>query len=349
MVLLDVLQVVLTPQVQVVLVAVYEASIRPDAVALVDEVVLAVTKEIGRWLRDPDTKAVLKEGLRDQVRLLSEQSGMIEGASPALAIQRRHGCREGISPELRRACALALEAPASARIQSAWMYSVGVWCALALLLGVCLWRRSREAAVTVWLGTVILWVGGLALPMLTVEARIGELEVLLAGDRLRFVDNVLFYESKSILQFVWTLLAGGSWDTILVGVLVAAFSVVFPLAKLAAAAWLHVRRAAATPPRWVQVLVTQTSQWSMADVFVVALFMSYLGFGRMIQDQIDGIGRGSDSVRAIATDGTSLQLGFFYFLAFVLASVATKPLYKRLVHGGSDGHEAAASVEPDAG
>ena len=66
----------------------------------------------------------------------------------------------------------------------------------------------------------------------------------------------------------------------------------------------------------------------MADVFVVALFMGYLGFGRMIQSQIDGIGAGSASVRAVATDGTQLEFGFFYFLAFCLVSIASTRLFK---------------------
>ena len=66
----------------------------------------------------------------------------------------------------------------------------------------------------------------------------------------------------------------------------------------------------------------------MADVFVVALFMGYLGFGRMIQSQIDGIGQGSASVRAVATDGTQLEYGFFYFLAFCVVSIASTRLFK---------------------
>ena len=50
----------------------------------------------------------------------------------------------------------------------------------------------------------------------------------------------------------------------------------------------------------------------------------------MIQSQVDGIGGEGSSVQAVATDGTQLEMGFFYFLAFCLVSIASTRLFSKI-------------------
>jgi uncharacterized membrane protein YtjA (UPF0391 family) len=59
----------------------------------------------------------------------------------------------------------------------------------------------------------------------------------------------------------------------------------------------------------------------MADVLVVAMLMAYVGFNGLIANQLQSVVGASPSVDAITTNGTALQIGFFMFLAFVIASL----------------------------
>jgi hypothetical protein len=59
----------------------------------------------------------------------------------------------------------------------------------------------------------------------------------------------------------------------------------------------------------------------MADVLVVAIFMAYIGFSGLIASQLSGIADAGSGVRVMTTDGTSLLVGFYLFLGFVIASL----------------------------
>ncbi|VFN07946.1 MAG: hypothetical protein BECKG1743D_GA0114223_112061 [Candidatus Kentron sp. G] len=57
----------------------------------------------------------------------------------------------------------------------------------------------------------------------------------------------------------------------------------------------------------------------MADVMVVAIFMAYLGFEGIINNQMNQLDAASQYLNVITTDdGTYLEVGFFLFLGFVL-------------------------------
>ncbi len=60
----------------------------------------------------------------------------------------------------------------------------------------------------------------------------------------------------------------------------------------------------------------------MADVMVVAIFMSYIGFSGIVSEQLgqlEGLAKNAD---ILTTNQSSLQTGFFMFAAFVLLSLA---------------------------
>ncbi|MBK9420946.1 MAG: hypothetical protein IPN44_07820 [Flavobacteriales bacterium] len=80
----------------------------------------------------------------------------------------------------------------------------------------------------------LLLVTGLSLPMIDIEATIASFSFTLVGEPVSFTDQVLFFQSKSILEVVWLLLRNGGFGLVLVSALVFVFSVLFPLAKLVA-------------------------------------------------------------------------------------------------------------------
>ena len=74
--------------------------------------------------------------------------------------------------------------------------------------------------------------GGITTPMIDLEARIDLLLFQLMGEEVKFVDNIIFFQSKSITDVVRILVEEGSLPMIFVGCLVFLFSIVFPALKL---------------------------------------------------------------------------------------------------------------------
>ena len=68
--------------------------------------------------------------------------------------------------------------------------------------------------------------------MLEVEARISQLGLTFLGEPIGFTDQLLYFQSKSVLEVFQTLINTGKPDMWVVGVLVLMFSIVFPTLKV---------------------------------------------------------------------------------------------------------------------
>ncbi|WP_242479012.1 paraquat-inducible protein A [Lamprobacter modestohalophilus] len=191
--------------------------------------------------------------------------------------------------------------------------------------GMPLASRRRTLAPELMLmlaaATLVLLSAGVMTPMIEVEARIDELSLSLLGKPVVFTDQVLYFQSKSILDLVQVLTATGAADMILVAGLVVLFSLIFPTAKIMASLIYYTDLKGWRSRALVRFFALRSGKWSMADVLVVAILMAYIGFDGLISSQLaelSGLGR---QVDLLTTNGTNLQLGFFLFLAFVIASL----------------------------
>lgn len=170
---------------------------------------------------------------------------------------------------------------------------------------------------------------GVFLPMIAIDARISELSFSFLGEQIAFDNQVLFYRSKSIMEVVDILFLQERLDLIFVGFLILLFSVLFPISKLIASIFYSVGTRFRSH-KVVQLLVFKTGKWSMADVFVIALFMAYLGFDGILSDQLKQLQYNTDSVKVISTNNSDLLFGFYAFTAFVLLSLLISQRIKRL-------------------
>jgi hypothetical protein len=59
----------------------------------------------------------------------------------------------------------------------------------------------------------------------------------------------------------------------------------------------------------------------MADVMVVAIFMAYIGFNGIISSQFGQLKSAAQEVVILTTNGTSLQPGYYVFLAYTLLAL----------------------------
>jgi len=110
--------------------------------------------------------------------------------------------------------------------------------------------------------------------------------------------------------------------------LILLFSVVVPVTKGALVAWAAFLRDAARRQR-VLDFVAAIAKWSMADVFVVALFITYLA-AEASQTPPGAAG----SAPLIAFDAT-FGPGFYWFAAYCLFSLASQQYTARLARAAS--------------
>ena len=69
----------------------------------------------------------------------------------------------------------------------------------------------------------------------------------------------------------------------------------------------------------------------MADVTVVAIFMAYVGFRGIVNNQLQNLNVTSGSLESIATNASSLQPGFVVFTTFVLYGLILSEILKRIM------------------
>jgi len=167
----------------------------------------------------------------------------------------------------------------------------------------------------------IFLVLGLLLPMIDIDARISLMEFKLMGERISFNNQVLYYKSKSILEMSKIMLSQEKIKIILVGVLVIIFSVLFPISKLLSSLLIQFKKGI-VKNKIVNFMVFKSGKWSMADVMVIAIFMSYIGFSGIISGQLSQLEKASNKLNILTTNNSELQNGFFFFVVFVLISIS---------------------------
>jgi hypothetical protein len=183
--------------------------------------------------------------------------------------------------------------------------------------------------LSVLLTFVVLFVG-LTSPMIEIDARIKEMSFLLIGERISFQDQVIFFQSKSIVDVVRILVETGKYDSAFVGILILIFSIVFPVGKLLATKLYLLGNERWRANKVIQFFAFKSGKWSMADVNVVAIFMAYIGFKGILDSQLSNLNLKTDSLASISTNETTLQPGFILFLAFVIFGLVLSVILQKI-------------------
>jgi len=173
-----------------------------------------------------------------------------------------------------------------------------------------------EHFVVVVLSLVLLWLG-LTLPMLEIDARISELSFFLLGEEVTFTDQVVYHKCKSILEVVTLMIQQSDIKVSAVGLLILLFSVLFPVSKLLSCV-VYLLSEKARSNSIIRFLVFRTGKWSMADVLVVAIFMSYIGFSGILNEQMRQLQNVTSTINLLTTNNSTLLFGFYAFVGFVL-------------------------------
>ncbi len=207
-------------------------------------------------------------------------------------------------------------------------------CVIAVLC--CWWflRKRTELHVTLFVMSLffafILLAVGLTASMIEVDARIKTLDFTLLGQHVVFKNQVLFYQSKSILDVVEVLVKQPCIDSIAVGLLILMFSILFPIMKLSSTGIHLLSKRKLAENRIIKYFAFQSGKWSMADVIVIAILMTYIGLNGLLENQLKALNIQTGPLTIITTNNTALQPGYIVFISFVLYGLILSTILKAI-------------------
>jgi hypothetical protein len=168
---------------------------------------------------------------------------------------------------------------------------------------------------------IVLLVAGVSTPMIVMEAKISQMSFVLMGHSIHFENQVLYFQSKSVLDVFWILITDKDIQLKFVGVLVITFSIFFPILKILSTLGYYYNYRGSRKNPVIKFFVLKSGKWSMADVMVVAMFMAYIGFNGIINSQFGQLRSSVQELVLVTTNGTSLQAGFYLFMTYTLAAL----------------------------
>ncbi len=216
-----------------------------------------------------------------------------------------------------------------------YQYGFGMLACILSVLA-CWWflRKKEELHATLFvlslLFAFILLAVGLTASMIEVDCRIKSLDFVLLGEHVQFQNQVLFYESKSILGVVKVLFSQTGADSIGVGALILCFSILFPVTKLLSTGIHLLSKRSVAENRIIKFFAFQSGKWSMADVIVIAVLMAYIGLNGLLDRQLASLNIDSHDLTLITTNNTSLQPGYIIFISFVLYGLILSTILKAI-------------------
>ncbi len=287
-----------------------------DVFGLMREKAPEITESIIIFIKDPENKELAKDFLIDKMQEYSDSTFSEIDYSLYDRILAKHEATE------KREAINIIKGKVDSLNEQRTPYSValfGIIGLLALMIPFSTDFMKAEFTVLTFICGILLSVGVL-IPMINIDARISRMEFELMGESIIFIDQVLYFKSKSILEVVWVMITNKKVDVMAVGILVFSFSVLFPVSKLLGSiAYIYSEKLKNNPV--IKFLVFKTAKWSMADVMVVAIFMAYIGFTGIISEQLTSLENIALNVDIMTTNASSLQIGFFLFTAFAVLSL----------------------------
>lgn len=179
------------------------------------------------------------------------------------------------------------------------------------------------------LSLTTLLIAGVTTPTIDMEAKISQMSFMLMGHPIHFENQVLYFQSKSILDVFWIMIINQDIQMKLVGILLIAFSIVFPAFKIVSSLGYYFNYHQARKNPVIRFFVLHSGKWSMADVMVVAIFMAYIGFNGIITSQLGHLNTADQELVILTTNGTSFQPGYYLFLTYTLLALVLSGLLTR--------------------
>lgn len=208
-----------------------------------------------------------------------------------------------------------------------------------VLVALCLWWIMRKQVqlqtilfVMSLLFAFILLAVGITASIIEVDARIQTLNFTLLGEQVTFENQVLFFQSKSILDIVEVLVKQPKPDTIVVGILMLVFIIILPVLRIIAKGIHLLGGKKMAQNKVVKYLTFESGKWDMADVMVVGILMTYIGLNGILKSQLSNLNIHSSLLTTTTVNDTSLQPGYLIFVVYVVFETLLSYILKRMTN-----------------
>lgn len=222
----------------------------------------------------------------------------------------------------------------SARMQSYRQLWAMLGCVLIALTLWWLFRKQVQLQTALFilalLFALVLLAVGLTTSVIEVDARIKTLHFQLLGEKVEFLNQVLFYQRKSIWGVVTTLINQRKPDAIVVGALILLFVIILPFVRLFAKGIHILSPKKFTQNKVLNYLAFEAGKWDMADVMIIGMLMTYIGLNGILKSQLSNLNMHSGSLIMETVNDTSLQPGYFVFTGYVLFAILLAYILKRI-------------------
>ncbi|MCZ4222178.1 paraquat-inducible protein A [Pedobacter rhodius] len=294
----------------------------------------AFAKTIITRINSPASTKRLKRIANSKMDQLEEQT--YDNTSEAINAITRHMCAKyhvSNAAEFDKSISKHL---ADIRIQT-YNYAYAMLGCVLFALGLWfLMRKQVYFQTTLFIMSIlfalVLLASGITTTIIEVDARIQSLNFKLLGENIVFSNQVLFFQSKSILSIVETLIRQPKPDAIVIGALIMLFVIILPVLRLLGKG-IHVwGKDRFAENKVVRYLAFESGKWDMADVMVVGIGMTYIGLNGILKSQLSNLNMNTDVLKTVTENNSSLQPGFIIFVGYVAFAMLLSFILKRITH-----------------
>ena len=206
-----------------------------------------------------------------------------------------------------------------------------------VVLALALWlllRKKAQLQTTLFIMSLlfafVLLASSITTTIIEVDARIQTLNFKLLDENIAFSNQVLFFQSKSIMGIIETLIKQPKPDSIMVGALMMIFVIILPALRLLGKGlhvWGNDRLA---ENKVVRYLAFESGKWDMADVMVVGVAMTYIGLNGILKSQLSNLNMDTGPLKTVTENNSSLQPGYLIFVAYVIFAMVLSYILKRI-------------------
>lgn len=291
----------------------------------IDKQLPKIAKAISREIKnnEPKLRYYIQEGLQNMLFVGGEP---VAYQDPRVSVYNHYGAETLAETNI----ILKEQISTLKSSMDADLQRVVIILGVALLLGILLYKvlgfKLFVSHMTIL--SVVLLVLGVSMPMIELDARLNAFEMNLLSNKVGFDEQVLYFQSKSILQVTETLITEAGTDLMIVGYMILMFSVVFPFIKLILSALFLFSQKVANS-KLAKGIIFHLGKWSMADVFVIAMFMAYIGFHGLLTSQLGDISRNETGFAIETLNYSKLSPGALFFTSYCILSIILGILINR--------------------
>ena len=213
-----------------------------------------------------------------------------------------------------------------------YMYEMIGCAAFMFLLWIILrHKKNLRAPLYVFsvLSALVLLIIGISTSIIEIDATLAKMDIQFLKGSLSFRSQSLFFQSQSIVDVIRLLICSGGMSSIIVGLVIAIFCILFPVIILAATSMAVISPGKWAHNRYIDYLAFHATKWNMADVMMVAILMTFIGFNGIVDSTLSTLNLNEGSITSVTSNNTAIEPGYIVYIAFVIVSNVLVAVLKR--------------------